>query len=64
MMTFAWLTPINPEHRHHRVGKLRFQMRKPDGSGQDVLTRQNVDHNEVRNGTVQHEIFTGDRTAR
>ena len=24
--------PINPEHRHHRVAKLRFQMRKPDGS--------------------------------
>ena len=63
IVTLAWLTPINPAHRHHRVAKLSFELRKPDGSSQDALTRQHVDHREVRNGTVQHEIFGGQQFA-
>lgn len=63
IVTLAWLTPINPEHRHHRVAKLRFQMRKPDGSSQDALKRQDVEYHEARNGTVQHELFAGKQFA-
>ena len=55
--------PINPEHRHHRVAKLLFQMRGPDGSSQDALKRQDVEYHEACNGTVQHELFAGKQFA-
>jgi hypothetical protein len=56
--TLAWLTPINLAHRGYRRAALRF-----DPSGPPALAdeRQEASNNAVLRGTVQHELFDGDR---
>jgi Subtilase family len=61
-ITLAWLTPINPNHRNLREGKLEFG----DGGaswteGVLNLTNEDADLNQVTRGTVQHEVRAGAR---
>jgi hypothetical protein len=60
VVTLAWLSPINPDHRDLREAKLEIE---PGGAGWDgialKLKRQDGDHNQVLRGTVQHEVLDG-----
>ena len=61
VVTLAWLTPVNPDHRSFREAKL--ELSPVDGWG-DLplkLARQDADHNQVLRGTVQHEVVEGSK---
>ncbi len=49
--TLAYLTPINPFHFNYRMAKLFFECPVSNEN------RQEADHQQVRGGTVQHEIL-------
>lgn len=60
VVTLAWFTPINPNHRNLREAKLELQ---PGGNWDKLplkLNRVDSDHNQVLRGTVQHEILEGE----
>lgn len=60
VVTLAWLTPINPEHRNLREAKLTLAPGGGNWSNQILkLDRQDGDHNQVERGTVQHEVLEG-----
>ena len=52
VVTLAWFTPINPFRYGIRQAKLFF-----DVQGLSKTNRQEADWQQVRKGTVQHEIF-------
>lgn len=60
VVTLAWLTPINPDHRNLREAKLTLEPGGGNWSDQILkLDRQDGDHNQVERGTVQHEVLEG-----
>lgn len=60
VVTLAWLTPINPDHRNLREAKLTLEPGGGNWSNQVLkLDRQDGDHNQVERGTVQHEVLEG-----
>lgn len=60
VVTLAWLTPINPDHRNFREAKLTLEPGGGNWSSQKLrLDRQDSDHNQVERGTVQHEVLEG-----
>ena len=63
VVTLAWFSPINPDHRNLREAKLSLE---PGGSKWGEvplkLSRQDGDHNQVQRGTVQHEVLEGSKT--
>lgn len=60
VVTLAWLTPINPDHRNLREAKLVLEPGGGNWSSQILkLDRQDGDHNQVQRGTVQHEVLEG-----
>lgn len=59
VVTLAWFTPVNPDHRNFREAKLEIS---PADGWRDVplkLARQDADHHQVLRGTVQHEVVEG-----
>ncbi|WP_449288276.1 S8 family peptidase [Marinobacter salarius] len=60
IITLAWLSPINPDHRNLREAKLNIES-GGDNWGKSPLKvkRQDSDHNQVLRGTVQHEVLEG-----
>ncbi len=59
VVTLAWFSPINPRHRYLREAKLEI---KPDTKWKNTLlnlNRTDGDHNQVKRGTVQHEVLEG-----
>lgn len=56
-VTLAWLSPIASSTQRYRTANLWFEV----NGGELAPERQNVDHNAVRRGTVQHEVFEGER---
>lgn len=52
--TLAWFSPINPFHHAFRRAKLSFEILKNHGIG---LKRCGSDWQQVRKGTLQHEVF-------
>ncbi len=55
-VTLAWLSPIASTNQRYRASRLFFDL-----EGNRLATaRQEADHNAVRRGTVQHEIFDGE----
>ena len=61
VVTLAWFSPINPNHRNLREAKLGLQ---PGGRWENVplnIKRIDSDHNQVLRGTVQHEVLEGKR---
>lgn len=63
VVTLAWFSPINPDHRNLREAKLSLE---PGGDNWGnvplKLNRQDGDHNQVLRGTVQHEVLEGSKT--
>lgn len=59
VVTLAWFSPINPEHRNVREAKLNLSPAKKWNEIQLQLTRKGADHNQVLRGTVQHEVVEG-----
>lgn len=60
VVTLAWFTPINTDHRNLREGKLTLEPGSGNWSAQLLrLDRQDGDHNQVERGTVQHEVLEG-----
>ena len=55
-ITLAWLSPTNGTRQSYRVAHLWFDARNDLASD-----RQFADHRAVQRGTVQHEIFEGNR---
>lgn len=59
IVTLAWLSPIYPRHRNYRGAALWF-----DIENEKLATkREDAEWRSARNGTVQHEIFEGERAA-
>jgi len=61
VVTLAWFSPVNPDHRNFREAKLELS---PVGGWSDLplkLARQDADHNQVLRGTVQHEVVEGSK---
>lgn len=56
VVTLAWLSPTNPQHRRYRRAKLWFT--PPDD--ELVVSRTDADWQAARRGTVQHEVLEGD----
>lgn len=61
IVTLAWFTPINPDHRNLREAKLSLEPGAAWNQGELRLQREDGDHHQVLRGTVQHEILEGDR---
>lgn len=62
VITLAWFTPINPLHRAYRKAALSFDA--PKEVLQKLLVyREESDYNAVKRGTVQHEIFEGEKAS-
>lgn len=61
IITLAWFSPINPDHRNLREAKLELASVGAWDACALVLTRQDADHNQVHRGTIQHEILEGDK---
>ncbi|MNZ98620.1 hypothetical protein D3C78_1179110 [compost metagenome] len=60
VVTLAWLTPINSDHRNLREAKLTLGPGGGNWSNQILqLDRQDSDHHQVERGTVQHEVLEG-----
>lgn len=59
VVTLAWFSPVNPDHRNFRRAKLELS---PAIKWSDLplkLARQDTDHDQVLRGTVQHEVLEG-----
>jgi hypothetical protein len=56
-VTLAWFSPIDALHRNYR--KAALWASKPEGPLK--LSRENVDANTCLRGTLQHEVFEGDK---
>lgn len=61
--TLSWLTPINPSSQLYRKAKLWYDFPSKTHNALLQVKRKYYDHNAVTRGTVQHEIFEGDRPA-
>ena len=59
IITLAWFSPINPKHRNVREAKLEVSPTKTWKKTPLRLGRLDGDHNQVRRGTVQHEVLSG-----
>lgn len=59
IVTLAWLSPINPQHHDYRRALVWFtcdrSLLKVNAAG--------ADHHAVRRGTVQHDVWEGERAA-
>ncbi len=63
VVTLAWFSPINPDHRNLREAKLSLEPGGSNwGTGSLKLKRQDGDHNQVLRGTIQHEVLEGSKT--
>ncbi|NVN37916.1 S8 family peptidase [Komagataeibacter swingsii] len=59
VVTLAWFSAVNPDHRNFREAKLEMSPADKWGALPLKLERQDGDHNQVLRGTVQHEVLEG-----
>jgi len=59
VVTLAWFSAVNPDHRNFREAKLEVSPAINWGTLPLKLARQDGDHNQVLRGTVQHEVLEG-----
>ena len=64
IITLAWLSPINAKNNGYRMAHLFYEPATGDKADNylDLQSRE-TDWQMVRNGTVQHEVLTGDRAS-
>jgi len=58
IVTLAYFTPISPTKQRYRTTKIWFEVYP----SKLFPCRQNTDWQSVQKGTLQHEIFSGDKT--
>ena len=58
-VTLAWFSPVSPRHRNYRGASLWFEVEKDKLS----TDRLDAEWRSTRNGTLQHEIFEGERAS-
>ena len=56
-VTLAWMSPVAATTQRYRAASLWFEVE----GGSLAPNRQDADSKAVRRGTVQHEVFDGDR---
>jgi hypothetical protein len=57
VVTLAWFTPLNPDHRNLREAKLAFEPSGTNWKGTALkVDSLETNHNQVVRGTVQHEV--------
>lgn len=57
IITLAWFSPVNPDSRKYRKANLSF-----DPPHDDIgVKRKEADWQQVKNGTIQHEILEGEK---
>lgn len=61
VVTLAWFSAVNPDHRNLREAKLELSPANNWGTLPLKLARQDGDHNQVLRGTVQHEVLEGSK---
>lgn len=62
VVTLAWFSPINPNHANLREAKLELISAKEKWKETPLgIERIQSDHNQVKRGTVQHEIFESEK---
>lgn len=61
VVTLAWFSPINPDHRNLREAKLALQPVGKWGELPLKLKRVDSDDDQVLRGTVQHEVLIGEK---
>lgn len=61
VVTLAWFSPINPDHRNLREAKLALAPGAKWDETDLRLVREDADHNQVERGTVQHEVLAGEK---
>ena len=59
--TLAWLTPVSPATRRYRVAALAIEPATNGDLATIDVERREADHHLVSRGTVQHEVFEGER---
>ncbi len=59
-VTLAYMAPTNPTRHRYRTTQIWFEV---ENCKELVPTRQNSDWQNVRKGTLQHEVFTGENAA-
>ncbi|MDE3225289.1 MAG: S8 family peptidase, partial [Nitrospirota bacterium] len=59
IVTLTWISPVHPRHRNYRGVALWFEIE----NNKLATGRQETEWRAARNGTVQHEIFEGERAA-
>lgn len=59
VVTLAWFSPLNPNHRNLREAKLEFMSKTAWQTTALKIERQDADHNQILRGTVQHEVLEG-----
>jgi len=59
IVTLAWLSPIHPRQRNYRGAAIWFEIE----NDKLATKREDSDWRSARNGTVQHEVFEGERAA-
>ena len=59
VVTLAWISPIRPRHRNYRGAALWFDIE----NSKLAANRRDIEWRSARNGTLQHEIFEGERAA-
>lgn len=63
IVTLAWFSPINPGHRNLREAKLELTPGTTSWTSIPLkLERIDSDHNQVKRGTVQHEVLEGNKS--
>ena len=61
IITLGWFTPINPGHRYLRQAALSFTPPKKDEPL--LLERSELDYNQVKRGTLQHEVLQSEKVS-
>jgi len=57
IITLSWFSPVNPDNRKYRKANLSFDPPRDDIG----VERKEADWQQVKNGTIQHEILEGEK---
>ncbi|MFM9087724.1 MAG: hypothetical protein ACKOPT_06240 [Cyanobium sp.] len=65
VVTLSWFSPIHPHRERWRRAHLRFEApnSKMKIGSKDLLHRSGPDDKTVQRGTLQHEVFEGDKAS-
>jgi len=56
-VTLAWMSPLNPKHKDYRKAEMWYSFDK----ALLALEKKDLDYDSSKRGTIQHQIFEGDK---